>query len=221
MVTVRPYKKSDREDVLHVCYKTGYFGEDASPHFGDGALFGLIFASYYIDYEPDNCFVADYDGRAVGYIIGTPDTVTQQGEFNRLIIPKILRRMFPKTLFFNPKDVIFLLGLRGFAKFEDELYADDLLQKYPAHLHINLLAEHQRGGLGGELLGAFEEKMREKDVRGIHLVTTDANKKAVPFYKRNGYEIVRELENIMWERKSVPRSKALTFVKEISKENAK
>ncbi len=218
MIIVRPYKKNDREDVLHVCHRTGYFGEDASPHFGDETLFGLIFASYYIDYEPDNCFVADCDGKAVGYIIGTPDTITQQEEFNHLIIPKVLRRMFPKTLLSNPRDVIFLLGLRGFAKFEDELYAGNLLQKFPAHLHINLLAEHQRGGLGGELLGAFEEKMQEKDVSGIHLVTTDANKKAVPFYKKNGYEIIKELENIMWERKSVQKSKALAFAKDIAKE---
>jgi ribosomal protein S18 acetylase RimI-like enzyme len=215
MTTVRPYKERDRKDVLDVCYKTGYFGEDASPHFGDGFLFGLIFSSYYIDYEPENCFVAEADGAAVGYIIGTPDTIKQKGEYDRRIIPKVLGRMFTRTLFFHPGDVAFILGLRGYGRFEEELYAGDILERYPAHLHINLLPGHQRGGLGGRLIGAFEERMREKGARGIHLVTTDQNIKAVPFYRKNGYEIVRELPNILWERKSKPGTKALMFAKEL------
>lgn len=215
MTIVRSYKKTDRENVFHVCYKTGYFGEDASPHFGDEFLFGLIFASYYIDYEKENCYVADDSGIAVGYIIGTADTVSQQAEFNQLVIPKVLKRMFPHTLISNPRDVIFLLGLRGLKKYEEELYAGDLLEKYPAHLHINLLPEYQRGGLGGILIEAFEEKMREATARGIHLVTTDENRKAVEFYRKHGYEIIRALPNILWERKSKPNTKALVFAKKI------
>jgi ribosomal protein S18 acetylase RimI-like enzyme len=215
MTVIRLYEKKDREDVFNVCHKTGYFGEDASPHFGDEFLFGLIFSSYYIDYERENCFVADDSGRAVGYIIGTADTEKQQAEFDRLVIPKVIKRMFLHTLFSNPRDVIFLLGLRGLKEYEEELYAGDLLERYPAHLHINLLPEHQRGGLGRALMEAFEEKMRGACARGIHLVTTEANRKAVPFYKKRGYEIVRELPNILWERKSKPNTKALVFAKEL------
>ena len=215
MTVVRPYEKADRENVFNVCHKTGYFGEDASPHFSDGFLFGLIFSSYYIDYERENCFVADDGGRAVGYIIGTADTERQQAEFNHLVIPKVIKRMFLNTLFSNPRDVIFLLGLRGLKEYEAALYAGDLLKRYPAHLHINLLPEYQRDGLGGALMEAFEEKMRKAGARGIHLVTTEENRKAVPFYKKRGYEVVKKLPNILWERKSKPNTKALVFAKEI------
>jgi GNAT superfamily N-acetyltransferase len=105
------------------------------------------------------------------------------------------------------------LRLRNVSEFEDQIYTPDFLKRYPAHLHINLLSGYQGKGLGKRLMEVFEDRMRIIDVRGIHLITSTENRKAVPFYKKLGYEPVKELPDILWDRKSPPGTKSLVFGK--------
>jgi len=212
---IRPYAPGDRNDVFGICHKTGYFGEDASVHFTDAVLFGTIFVSYYIDNEPENAFVAVDGDTTIGYIVGTADTRVQKESFDRAVMPGILKRLFTSTIFRHPKDALFLLGLRGYEHFEEALYAENLLDDYPAHLHINLLPGHQRRGLGERLILAFEDHMKRKGVPGIHLVTSTLNTKAVPFYDKLGYRVVRKLPNFLWDKKSPPDTKSLVFAKSL------
>jgi len=213
MLHIRPYTPAERDDVFSVCHKTGYFGEDASIHFKDTVLFGTIFVSYYIDNEPENAFVAVDDDRTIGYIVGTADTLFQKESFDRAVMPNILKRLFTSTVFRHPKDALFLLGLRGYDHFEEALYAENLLDDYPAHLHINLLSGYQRRGLGERLIRTFEDHMKQKRVPGIHLITSTLNTKAVPFYDKLGYRVVRELPNFLWDKKSPPGTKSLVYAK--------
>ena len=74
MVIIRKCRKSDAKDIMHVCYKTGYMGEDVTDYFKDKKLFGLLFCLYYPKYATEYCFVAVDKGRVVGYILGHPDT---------------------------------------------------------------------------------------------------------------------------------------------------
>jgi len=215
MTLIRPYDKDNRGGVFHVCHKTGFFGEDASPHFKDRELFGLIFTSYYIDFEPENAFVAKENDAIVGYIIGTDDTIAQRENFDRFFIPKIVKRMFGYTLFHHPRDFFFILRLKGISKYEEEIYTPDFLERFPAHLHINLLPDYQGRGLGTRLMSIFEERMRGLDIRGIHLITSTENIKAVPFYGKMGYEIIKELPDILWDRKSPVGTRSLVFGKRL------
>ncbi|MBN1882160.1 MAG: GNAT family N-acetyltransferase [Deltaproteobacteria bacterium] len=213
MSHIRPYVPRDRDDVFGICHKTGFFGEDASFYFKDAVLFGTIFVSYYIDNEPENAFVAVDDDHAVGYIVGTDDTLSQKESFDRAVMPDIIRRLFSSTIFRHPKDALFLLGLRGYEHFEEELYVENLLDDYPAHLHINLLAGYQRKGLGERLMLAFEDRMKQKRVPGIHLVTSTLNTKAVPFYDKMGYRLIKKLPNFLWDKKSPPGTQSLVYAK--------
>jgi len=213
MPHIRPYVPADKNDVFGVCHKTGYFGEDALLHFKDAVLFGTIFVSYYIDTEPENAFVAVDGDRVIGYIVGTADTLVQKESFDRMVMPKILRRLFTSTIFRHPADALFLLGLRGYEHFEETLYSENLLDDYPAHLHINLLAGYQRRGLGEQLIHAFENHMKKSKVPGIHLVTSTLNTKAVPFYDKLGYRVVRDLPNFLWDKKSPPDTRSLVYAK--------
>ena len=67
-----------------------------------------------------------------------------------------------------------------------------IITKYPAHLHINLQPEYQGMGLGTRLIEAFENHLFDLGVTGVHLHTTNYNKKAIPFYNKNGYILLRE-----------------------------
>jgi hypothetical protein len=85
MMEIRKYEQRDRDTVVTICHRTGYFGEDAAPYFKDAELFGLLFTAYYLDYEPEHCFVADDNGKAVDLIIsfirlGRPLTYLSQNE---------------------------------------------------------------------------------------------------------------------------------------------
>jgi len=63
---------------------------------------------------------------------------------------------------------------------------DDLYDRYPAHLHINLTAAARGRGVGGQLLRAIEERARNYGAPGIHLVTS-VGARNVSFYRKNGY----------------------------------
>jgi ribosomal protein S18 acetylase RimI-like enzyme len=147
--------------------------------------------------------------------VGTTDTLFQKESFDRTVMPNILRRLFTSTVFRHPKDALFLLGLRGYEHFEEALYAENLLDDYPAHLHINLLPGYQRRGLGERLIRTFEDHMKRMGIPGIHLVTSTLNTKAVPFYDTLGYRVVRELPNFLWDKKSPPDTKSLVYTKSL------
>lgn len=73
LIEVRQCVKEDAKEVLDICYRTGYMGEDlmGKDIFNDKILFGYLFCDYYSKYEPRNCFIAmdiENGNRIVGYI---------------------------------------------------------------------------------------------------------------------------------------------------------
>ena len=64
---IRPYEEKDRENVRHVCIVTAGCADKSE----DEKQFILtLYCDYYIEKEPDNCFViADDEDNAVGYIL--------------------------------------------------------------------------------------------------------------------------------------------------------
>ncbi|MFX0066424.1 MAG: GNAT family N-acetyltransferase [Candidatus Hermodarchaeota archaeon] len=90
LIRLKPYQKADRSAIIQICHATGYMGEDATLYFFDRKLFALMHALYYTDYEPENCFVAEVDGKVIGYIIGTKDTVRQRRRFVLRVSWKII-----------------------------------------------------------------------------------------------------------------------------------
>jgi len=64
---------------------------------------------------------------------------------------------------------------------------DDLYDRYPAHLHINLTVESRGMGLGGRLVGELSAAVADEGAAGIHLVTSPGARN-VSFYRRQGFE---------------------------------
>lgn len=220
MVIIRKAKKSDIKDIVHVCYKTGYMGEDCIGHFSDEKLFGYLFSQYYPQHEPEHSFVADDNGRVVGYILGSPDTDLQGKRFMAKMVPKIILRMFLYTSMRYNKD--FRMFLKEAAvgitylklpKNPKNMPHEKINQNFPAHLHIDILEEYQRQGIGGKLIHAYISHMRKLGVKGIHLGTSEKNKKAVPFYKKMGFKIVRIDRGNLWPDE--PDVRSITFAKKL------
>lgn len=63
----------------------------------------------------------------------------------------------------------------------------ELLEQFPAHLHIDVLQEYQGHGYGRELMGRFVEKIKSSNIRGVHLIMAGDNVGAEAFYGRVGF----------------------------------
>ena len=68
-----------------------------------------------------------------------------------------------------------------------------LARGMPAHLHIDILPEAQRQGIGHRLMNALMFRLKELGVPKVYLVVGTSNVKGVSFYEKYGFEAVREL----------------------------
>ena len=64
----------------------------------------------------------------------------------------------------------------------------NLVDGWPAHLHIDILPEWQRSGWGRALFDRYCGNLKAKGVSGVHLVMAEDNKGAERFYGRVGFE---------------------------------
>lgn len=67
----------------------------------------------------------------------------------------------------------------------------DLFQEYPAHLHINAHPKARGMGLGSRLIEHACNHLKQKNIKGLHLVTSPDSKN-VSFYKRNKFHYEKE-----------------------------
>lgn len=181
-VTIRPYREADLDDVYDVCVRTAAAGEDARGVYSDDHLMPDIFAGPYVVAEPELASVLDDGTRAVGYVIGTADTNRFAAWYRAVWIPRLSVRYEqppdpPETI----EDLMLALHYRP-----ERLIAPEL-DRYPAHLHIDVLPEHQGAGHGRALIETFLAALAERDVRAVHLGMDPGNERARGFYDRLGF----------------------------------
>lgn len=199
-----------------ICYRTGYNGEDltGTGRFNDHRLFGLLFSLYYTYHERANSFVAvDEDsGRIAGYLLGSLDTIAQEKRFSRLWTARIAARGLLVSWWRYRESFSAMWHFSSVVHTFPPL--SHIHREYPAHLHINLLPGYQRRGVGGRLMEAMEARVRGAGIPGIHLITSDMNLKAVPFYLGRGYRILMELSPGIWS--DAPEARGLVFGKKLT-----
>lgn len=145
----------------------------------------------------------DGTGAAVGYLLGCPDTQKFAAQIQEVFLPSLdsTNDVPPPPLGSN--EVQFNQDPALWAR--HELYKNlstslvrsdtpEILNQYPAHLHIDILPSHQGKGYGPKLLDAWENEMRKLGIRGCHLGMDPANQAAGRFYKRQGWEIFDDLD---------------------------
>jgi len=199
-IRIRKCEQHDLPGISEVCCRCGYGGEDIrlSGCFEDRKLFAMLFSLYYARYERPTCFVAVPSAepqQVVGYILGCLDTNRYEKEFARRMVPRIAARVVFVTSWRYPQTLRELLRWGRHIPWRE---ANPAGVAYQAHLHIDVLPEYQRRGIGGRLLTILESKFRELGIGGIHLVTSNYHHTALPFYAKHGYRIIRERKHRMW-----------------------
>jgi ribosomal protein S18 acetylase RimI-like enzyme len=198
-VIIRKYDRGNEPAIKEITYRTGFNGEDLTGRgfFDDKRLFFLMHTCYYTTYEPQHCFVAvdAQTDTVVGFIAGTPDTSAQKEAFRRRMPPRIMLRALFITSWRYPTTYRTWSRMRRMGeKTANQGLEVRALAGYPAHLHINVLPEHQRRGIGGRLIARFEEHMFNHGVRGLHLHTSNYNRRAIPFYRKTGFSLIQETQ---------------------------
>lgn len=174
MLSIRKFENKDYENVQYACLNS-----EETPCPEDIQQFILYtFCNYYIDNEPENCFVLDDDGKAVGYIICAENYVRYKKIFDEKYLP--LSKDFDPELYHWAETSTVLQN-----KYKEE---------YPAHLHIDLLPPYHRKGFGGKLIQTLFEHLRNKGVCGVMLTAGPQNEAGVNFYKKQGFTLLEQTE---------------------------
>ncbi|MDE3097403.1 MAG: GNAT family N-acetyltransferase [Chloroflexota bacterium] len=186
--TVRPYRPEDRDAVRRICFLTGYMGDPADWYWRDERSFADVWSSYYTDAEPESLFVADADGRVVGYLLGCVDSGRA---WNPVRIGA--RHAVGRLCLFRPGTAGFLwrtildvaLGRLLRRPAMEGSFSDP---RWPSHLHINLLPEARGSGAGRALMTAWLDRLRAVGSPGCHVETLAENGRAIAFFKAMGFE---------------------------------
>jgi len=210
---IRKYSPEDRAAVRRICYDTGLMGDPIDPYFGCFDLFADYWMDYYTDHEPESAFVAELEGRVIGYLVGCKDTSVQQEVQENTILPQIRRKFL--TFGYGVEWRFFGFMRRYLRSMLRGEFVERPIGGFPAHLHMNLAEGCRSGGIGSRLLSAYLDYLRENNISGLHLDTTTHNKLAVPFYKKWGFRLVARHPLSMYEGIIPEKVEILFFVREL------
>jgi ribosomal protein S18 acetylase RimI-like enzyme len=180
--TIRRYRDSDRAAVYNICVETANAGQGARGRYSTDDLVPDIFAGPYLFLEPEHAYVLDNGERAVGYIIGTASTPDFVAAYQERWLPRLRARYQPLS---GPP--VTEEEYRLDAMFHPERLLLPELSPHPAHLHIDLLADHRGSGHGRELINTFLASVAAAGAASCHLVVRQANVNARGFYAKLGW----------------------------------
>jgi len=182
-VRIRAYRAADRSAVRAIAFATGFMGDRVDWLWGDPESFADLFTKYYTDHEPESLLIAEHTGTVVGYLSGSVDSTvsggTAQREITRLLLRGALVR--PSVASFFWRSIADLARDRGAP---EDVLRDD---RWPAHLHINLLPEGRGQGLGRQLMEQWLKRLRQLESSGVHLGTFSENTRALRFFEACGF----------------------------------
>lgn len=168
-IVIREYQADDRLQVQNICIATG---GDFAQRADMRPLLLSAFCNYYIEKEPENCFVAADGGRVVGYILCAADCNCWVKDFRSEYVDRApaeeVKRFYEGTMATPQK----------------------FAESYPAHLHIDILPEYQRMGIGFKLMNALIGHLKGRGVPGLMLSVAGDNTKGINFYEKYGFTVL-------------------------------
>ncbi len=166
---IRKFSVKDTADFKKICLITANACEKSECE--QNFLLNM-YCNYYIENEPDFCIaLADGNDVPVGYLLCSSDFSSYLKNI-RPYIKTIRKQSFVKYIF----------ALGEIASHMPAAF------KYKAHMHIDILPEYTSQGYGSLLISEIKRILKESNIRGLMLVVSKDNGKAVRFYQRNGFK---------------------------------
>ena len=184
MVEIRSFRASDVDKLYDICLATGDAGDDAAHLYRDPTLLGHVYAGPYAALAPDAVFVAEDAEGIGGYILGARDTAAFEDLLEARWWPA-LRARYPDVAEPVTPDE----RMRRLIHHPPRM-PRRIVEKYPAHLHIDLLPRLQGKGVGKRLLDTWREAIGVP----VHLAVGERNARAVKFYRAYGFHEVERFD---------------------------
>ena len=185
MFNIRRYKETDRERLRYICKETAW--DSYKKNKSKLASVPALYNDYFAECEPENIFVAaDENDRAVGYVICAANTELFEREISGHY-KRLATGFYPPVIFHYLR---FMIAYRS------------IPAKYRAHLHINLLPEYQRKGLGTRLLSALFEELEKNGISYASVIDVNKRSGSYPFYRSCGF---REINRYISGRVTMTR----------------
>lgn len=194
-VALRWARRDDRTAVSEVCRRTGDAGQDATGTLVHGELYGLLWAEQYVAHAPSFALVAELDGAVQGYVLAAPDTAAFETLLETEWWPA-LRVQYPLPGDGTDVDRRLIAHLH-----QPPRTPATITDRYPAHLHIDLLPSLQGRGLGRRMIAAIEQRLAEVGCRGVHLGVDPRNEHAIGFYAHLGYTPHRSAGTVLFTKR--------------------
>lgn len=181
MVILRAYRPDDLDALYRICLETGDAGRDATPLHNDPLLLGHIYSAPYGALEPDHVFVAEDEGGVAGYIVGTHDSERFSQKLEAAWWPELRQH------YANARGMTDMDRGRIATIMQPNGSPTELMEPYPAHIHMNLLPRLRGQRVGTKLLNLWIDQARSAGVRGIHLGASATNEGGIAFWSRSGF----------------------------------
>jgi ribosomal protein S18 acetylase RimI-like enzyme len=183
--TIRPALRGDEPGAYRVCLLTGHHGQDAEPLYRDDPdALGRIFVGPYLAFEPELSLILEDDQGICGYALGALDSHAFYARYESEWRPRLCAR-FPApqgdSAQWTPVQRVYE------AYHHPDYYCPEPYERYPSHLHIDLLPRAQGRGHGRRLMTRVMEMLRERGSRGAHLGVSSMNARAQAFYGHLGF----------------------------------
>lgn len=186
-VHIRPYHPADRQAVRRICFETGFMGESAEWFWRDQRSFADMFCGWWTDHRPQSALVAELGGEVAGYLLGCDDSRLAAHEGLTLF-----RHLLGRGCVVRPGTAGVMWRILGDAVVDGIRRQLPLSrvwdERWPAHLHIDLLPACRGQGVGALLVRRWLTTLRQQGIAGCHLQTMTENHAAVAFFESMGFE---------------------------------
>lgn len=170
MNSVRPYREGDRERIQQICLDNAGCA-NASAETKTYTL--IMYCNYYIEQEPQNCFVAVNDSdEAVGYLLCSENYDEYERVFSEVYLPQAAA-----------------VSAKRYVDAKMDMLTHSMFRdSYKCHFHIDVDENYQNSGLGTQLLSAMKTRLRKRRIERVMLVCDEKNSRVIEFYAKNGFK---------------------------------
>jgi ribosomal protein S18 acetylase RimI-like enzyme len=183
---IRPSRPGDEPGAYYVCMKTGNYGQDGEPYYReDPDALGRIFVGPYLAYEAELSLILQDDEGICGYALGAFDSRTFYARYEAEWRPKLCAQFAAPQG--DPTKWTRSQMVHSWYHHPD-YFCPEPYERYPSHLHIDLLVRAQGRGYGRRMMEQVMENLRRRGSPGAHLGVSLVNTPAVGFYQRLGFQ---------------------------------
>ncbi|MDD5281229.1 MAG: GNAT family N-acetyltransferase [Candidatus Omnitrophica bacterium] len=188
-VNIRKFENKDRGQLRSISHDTAFMGQPASLFFENREVICDALNSYFTDYEPESCFIAEVDSKVIGYLIGAKSKIVAERVFKDKIMLRLFWKAVKSGVFIKKKNIAFIFScFKAFLK--GGLDAPDFTKEYPATFHINISKEYRGQSVGTALIKVYLNYLKQSLVPGVHLATI--SQAGADFFSRQSFRLLYE-----------------------------